>query len=90
MQSPPTPSKASTTVPRAHNPIHFSVEGPGEIVATDNGDATSFESFQSPDRRAFNGMALAIVRAKPGQSGRIVLSAESEGLKPASVIIRTK
>ena len=27
-------------VPRANNRIHFSIEGPGEIVATDNGDPT--------------------------------------------------
>ena len=79
-----------TTVPRTHNPIHFSVEGPGEIVATDNGDATSFESFQSPDRRAYNGMALVIIRAQPGRSGEIYLKAESLGLKPATVTIRAK
>jgi len=35
----------------------------GEIVATDNGDPTSFESFQAPERKAFNGLALVIVRA---------------------------
>jgi beta-galactosidase len=56
------------TVPRANNRIHFDIEGPGEIVATDNGDPASFESFQSPDRNAFNGLCLAIVRGKPGQT----------------------
>jgi hypothetical protein len=34
-------------VPRANQKIRFSVTGPGEVVATDNGDPTSFESFQS-------------------------------------------
>jgi beta-galactosidase len=34
--------------PRATNQIQFSIEGPGEIVATDNGDPTSFESFPCP------------------------------------------
>ncbi|MES2920251.1 MAG: beta-galactosidase GalB [Verrucomicrobiota bacterium] len=81
---------AGLTVPRTHYPIRFSVEGPGEIVATDNGDPTSFESFQSPERKAYNGLALIIVRAKPGQSGEIRLKAESEGLKPATVTIRAK
>jgi len=28
--------KAGLTVPRADNRIHFDIEGPGEIVATDN------------------------------------------------------
>ena len=50
----------------------LTIEGPGEIVATDNGDATSFESFQAPERDAYNGLALVIVRAKAGQTGTIV------------------
>jgi len=79
-----------STVPRTHHPIHFSVEGPGEIVATDNGDATSFESFQAPQRNAFNGMALVIVRAKAHQSGEIKLHASAEGLKATSLSISAK
>jgi beta-galactosidase len=75
--------------PRAGNRIRFEIEGPGEIVATDNGDATSLESFQSRERNAFNGLCLAIVRAKPGQPGSIRLTAAADGLKPAAVSIRT-
>ena len=66
-------------VPRSNPVIHFSVEGPGEIVATDNGDATSFVSFQSHDRPAFNGMALVIVKAKQGSKGKFTVKAESKG-----------
>jgi beta-galactosidase len=77
-------------VPRAKNHITFKVEGPGEIVATDNGDATSFESFQAPERNAFNGLALVIVRAKAGQPGTIKLTAESDGLKMGSATIKSK
>ena len=62
--------------------------GPGEIVATDNGDATSFESFQAPERNAYNGLALVIVRAKPGQSGTIKLTASSAGLASATLTVR--
>jgi beta-galactosidase len=76
--------KNGLLVPRAKNHIQFEIEGPGEIVATDNGDATSFESFQAPEHDAFNGIALVIVRAKPGQPGTIVLKAESHGLKTAT------
>lgn len=78
------------TVPRSHHPIRFTIEGPGEIVATDNGDATSFESFQSPNRNAFNGLALVIVRAKPGQSSEIKIKAEADGLKPTTITIQAK
>ncbi len=77
-------------IPRSSNSIHFTVEGPGEIVATDNGDATSFESFQAPIRHAYNGMALVIVRAKPGQGGEIRLKAEADGLKAGTMTIRAK
>ena len=77
--------KAGLTAPRAGNRIHFDIEGPGEIVATDNGDPASFESFQSHDRKAFNGLCLVIVRGKPGQSGKIELTAKADGLKIGTV-----
>jgi beta-galactosidase len=67
--------------PRADNRIRFTVEGPGEIVATDNGDPTSLEPFQARERKAFSGLCLVIVRAKAGRTGRITLTASSEGLR---------
>jgi beta-galactosidase len=82
--------KDGLQVPRSKNHIKFAVEGPGEIVATDNGDATSFESFQAPERNAFNGMALVIVRAKPGQPGEIKLTANAEGLSTAATSIQAR
>ncbi len=77
--------QAGLTVPRTKNLVRFSLTGPGEIIATDNGDATSFESFQSKERRAFNGLALVIVRTKPGAAGTITVRAESDGLAPAEM-----
>jgi beta-galactosidase len=81
--------KDGLLVPCSKNHIQFSVDGPGEIIATDNGDATSFESFQVPERNAFNGLALVIVRAKAGHLGHIVLKAESTGLQPAKTDIES-
>jgi beta-galactosidase len=78
---------AGTLVPRADNRIRFRIEGPGEIVATDNGDPTSFEPFQSPARAAMNGLCLVIVRARPGEPGRIVITASSDGVRDAVVEI---
>ena len=75
-------------VPRAKTRIDFAVEGPGEIVATDNGDETDFDDFRKPTRRAFNGWAQAIVRALPGQVGTIRVTAESEGLAPATIELK--
>jgi beta-galactosidase len=81
--------KDGLVVPRADQRIRFTLEGPGEIVATDNGDPTSFESFQSPDRKAFNGLCLVIVRGLPGQTGTIKIAAHAEGLKTVTTTIRT-
>jgi beta-galactosidase len=78
---------SGVTAPRADNAIHFAVEGPGEIVATDNGDPTSFVPFSSHERRAFSGVCLVIVRAKRGQPGRIVLTASSDSLRTATTVI---
>ena len=77
------------TVPMADHRIRFSVvQGPGEIVATDNGDPTSFEPFPSPVRKAFSGLALAIVRAQAGKGGVITLRAESDTLQAAHLRLR--
>lgn len=75
------------TVPRSHPLLKFEVEGPGEIVATDNGDATSFVPFQSHQREAFNGMALVIVKAKKGASGTFKVKAMSDNLTRAQITI---
>ncbi|BEG99249.1 beta-galactosidase [Bacteroides sedimenti] len=78
------------TVPRTHPLIKFKVEGPGEIVATDNGDATSFVPFQSHEREAFNGMAVVIVKAKKGSKGTFKVIASSDGLDDGIVMLRAK
>jgi len=82
--------KDGLLVPRSNNPIEFSVEGPGEIVATDNGDSYNLESFSSHKREAFNGLALVIVRFKAGNSGAFTLSARSSGLKCTKVKIKAR
>jgi beta-galactosidase len=82
--------KDGLMVPRSKNAIHFEVTGPGILVATDNGNATDLNIFSSPDRKAFNGLALAIVKAKRGQAGVITVTATSEGLTAAKTTIELK
>ncbi|HUC84264.1 MAG TPA: beta-galactosidase GalB, partial [Candidatus Acidoferrales bacterium] len=77
------------TAPRADNRIHLEIDGPGEIVATDNGDPTSFESFQSHDRQAFHGLCLAMVRGQAGRPGSIKLTATANGLQPGTASVKT-
>jgi beta-galactosidase len=66
--------------------VTFAVTGPGQLVAIDNADPQSHESFQGPARRAFHGRGLAIVRRTPGD-GLVTVTASSPGLAPASVRI---
>jgi beta-galactosidase len=77
--------KNNLMVPRSNNQLNFSIEGPGKIVATDNGDATSFESFQAKTKKAYNGMCLVIVAAEKGAKGSFTVKAEAKGLKAAIV-----
>lgn len=82
--------QAGTLVPRAANKVTFKVTGPAEVIATDNGDATSFEPFQAPEHSAFNGMVLGIVRTRAGQPGKITVTATSDGLASATVELESK
>jgi beta-galactosidase len=74
--------------PRADHRVRFEVSGPGEIVATDNGDPTDMESFTSAQRKAFSGLALAIIRFKPGQAGPVRVRASADGLEDATIAIK--
>lgn len=82
--------KEGFVVPISNNEIQFSIEGQGEIVATDNGDPTDMTEFPSTERKAFNGMALAIVRSLPDGNGDITVKVKSEGLVGTSVKIKVK
>ena len=82
--------KNNLMVPRTKNLIRFEIEGAGEIVATDNGDATDLNSFQLKSRKAYNGMALVIVRSIKDRSGKIKIRAFSDGLKTAEITVSAK
>jgi len=77
------------TVPESGRMVRFEISGPGEIVATDNGDPADLESFGSLERAAYSGMALVIVRAKKGEPGIIKLRVISDGLAPAEIRVTT-
>ncbi len=72
-------------VPGSANALTVTVTGPGELVATDNGDATDHTTFASPERKAFNGLALAIIRLKPGTTTPVTVRVTAEGLSPAEL-----
>jgi beta-galactosidase len=75
-------------VPTADNDVTFEVEGTGLLLGTDNGNPASHEDFKSKSRKAFNGLCLAIVKSN-GKAGQIQVSAVSQGLQSARVLIAT-
>jgi len=74
-------------VPDAEPAITFSIDGPGDIVSTDNGDPTDMTPFPSKERNAFRGRALAIVRANTDATESITLTAEADALTAAEITI---
>jgi beta-galactosidase len=78
-----------TVVPLADNLIKFEIAGDGTIAGVDNGHQISHESFKAKQRKAFHGLALAIVQANQ-KPGRITLRATSANLAPSSVVINAR
>jgi beta-galactosidase len=74
--------------PKADNPVSFSLDGPGTIVAIGNANPASIESYQTSQRKAWHGKCLVIVKSET-KTGRIMLKASSPGLEPASIEIES-
>lgn len=73
-------------VPTADNLIDFKVEGEGKLDGTDNGNPVDTSPMKSSERKAFNGLALAVVKSRRA-AGTIRLIATSKGLKGAEIEI---
>jgi beta-galactosidase len=78
-----------TVVPHADNLVSVQLTGAGSIAAVDNGSQISHEPFKANYRKAFHGLALAIIQSRD-RAGSMILKASSEGLTPASVVIEAK
>ncbi|MEU1030759.1 glycoside hydrolase family 2 TIM barrel-domain containing protein [Streptomyces mirabilis] len=74
-------------VPDAEHLIAFDIEG-GSLAGLDNGREESAERYQASTRTAFHGKALAIVRSGT-RSGSLRVTACSEGVRGATVTVRT-
>jgi hypothetical protein len=71
-----------TLCPLAENLVRFKVGGPAEIAGVGNGNPLSLEPFQADYRKLFYGKAMLILRTKPGQGGKVQVTASSDGLAP--------
>jgi beta-galactosidase len=70
--------------PKADNLVKFEIEGPGTIVGVGNANPVSLESNQQPQRKAWRGRCLVIIKTalKPG---KILLKATSDAAPSASL-----
>lgn len=75
--------------PNADNLVRFKIEGPGVIAGVGNGNPVSHEHFKARERKAFHGLCLAVIQSKR-ERGPVRLSAESEGLQAAEVLIQVR
>ena len=71
----------------AENDLFFSACGAGTLIAVANSNPVSEEMYVGNQRKAYEGRALAVVRADAA-SGEIVLTAMADGLPAASVHIQ--
>lgn len=65
-------------VPRAEDLVRFELSGPIDLIGVGNGNPTSHEPDIAFQRKAFNGLAQAIIRTRQNQPGRgrMVISAD--------------
>lgn len=76
-------------IPDAAQTLKITIDGPGALAAFDNGSPTDHTAFASPERKAWQGKALVMVRATDTK-GVIKVIVTGEGLKPATVTIKAK
>ncbi|MBO5185613.1 MAG: DUF4982 domain-containing protein [Prevotella sp.] len=72
----------------AADKVTFTVNGPAEIVGVINGDITSEELTVGNTRRLYNGTVTVILRSTD-TSGKVTLTADADGLKPAKITMKT-
>ena len=76
-------------VPGAENAVTLSVNGRGKLLATDNGNPVSHESFQSPVIKSFHGLAIAIIQASE-KPGTVAITAECAGLPSSTLMLNVR
>ena len=74
--------------PKAENLVRFKVDG-GTIVGVGNANPMSVESYQLPQRKAWQGRCLVIVKSNQ-KKGPITLTASVDGISTAKTVIVAK
>ena len=75
--------------PNAAVTVFFEVNGNGQYLASDGGDATDLRPFAKPYCRTFHGKVVCAVGVGE-EEGFLIIRAKAEGLKSAELIIDIK
>lgn len=75
--------------PKAENLLSFEIEGLGTIIGVGNANPVSLESYQLPQRKAWQGRCLVIVKSAK-QPGEIRLKVTSDGLPKGEIAINSE
>jgi beta-galactosidase len=78
-----------TLNPRAENLVHFAIDGPGVIAGVGNGNPVSVESNQMPQRKAWRGKCLVIIKSTD-KPGNITLKVTVDGFSRKTVLTSSK
>ncbi len=81
--------KDGNLCPNADNLINFTTTKGVKIAGVDNGSPISLERFKDNKRKAFYGKCLLVVQ-NDGSKGESIITATSQGIKSATLNLRSK
>jgi beta-galactosidase len=74
-------------VPTASQSVRFELSGSGAIIGLNNGDPTCHEPEKGDRHSVFHGLSQVILQSGLASQGKLTLSAVSEGLAPARLVV---
>lgn len=80
--------KNGNLCPNAENLVNFQINGQAFIAGVDNGSPISLERFKDNKRKAFYGKCLVVLQNN-GKKGKAKITATSDGLKTATLKIKS-
>ena len=80
------PDREGRMVPIADNVLYFTLKGPGTLLATCSADLTDCTAYTLPQRKAWKGRVLAVVKSGK-ETGELTLTVKSKGLKTEKIKI---
>ena len=75
--------------PHSRHLVNYHLDGPGKIRAIDNGDMSDHTPYGATSKEVRRGKQLLILQAG-SEPGDLIINASAEGLKPATVKIKTR